>query len=163
MNKLDLVYQKMMEYYRGDAKRIQHFVKVHSLAALIGRLEGLSEDVQQTLEAAAYVHDIGIKPALAKYGKSSGPYQEELGIEPARKMLSECGFNAETVERVGYLVGHHHTYDNIDGADYQILVEADFLVNLFEHGDTPDAARHALEHIFKTVAGKEICKTMFDL
>lgn len=33
-----------------------------------------------------------------------------------------------------YLVGHHHTYKDIDGLDYQILVEADFLVNYFEDG-----------------------------
>ena len=36
------------------------------------------------------------------------------------------GYTEEQIERVKYLVGHHHTYDNIDGLDYQILIEADF-------------------------------------
>ena len=35
-------------------------------------------------------------------------------------------------ERVQYLIGRHHTYNDIDGIDYQILVEADFLVNMYE-------------------------------
>ena len=33
----------MVAYDRGDAKRIQHFLKVHDLAAVIGTLEGLDE------------------------------------------------------------------------------------------------------------------------
>ena len=50
----------------------------------------------------------------------------------ARQMLTEIGYPQEVVDRVCYLVGHHHTYLDMDGMDYQILVEADFLVNLFE-------------------------------
>ncbi len=53
----------MVDYYAGDPKRIQHFLKVHSFAKLIGMQEGLDGTVLQTLEAAAVVHDIGIKPA----------------------------------------------------------------------------------------------------
>jgi len=40
MNQLDRLYLKMVEYYSSDARRIQHFVKVHSFARLIGREEG---------------------------------------------------------------------------------------------------------------------------
>ena len=36
------------------------------------------------------------------------------------------------VERISWLVAHHHTYTNIDGPDHQILLEADFLVNAGE-------------------------------
>ena len=43
--------------------------------------------------------------------------------------FKETGFRRVT-ERVAYLIGHHHTYDKIEGMDYQILVEADFLVNI---------------------------------
>ena len=38
----------------------------------------------------------------------------------------------QKVERIIWLVTHHHTYTNIDGIDYQILIEADFLVNASE-------------------------------
>ena len=65
--------------------------------------------------------------------------------------------------RVSYLVGHHHTYDQIDGLDYQILVEADFLVNLYEDGVTKEAVMHAYNKIFRTEHGKRICAEMFGI
>ena len=45
--------------------------------------------------------------------------------------------------------------------DYQILVEADFLVNLFEHGSGQEAVQTALDRIFVTETGKALCRTMF--
>ncbi len=45
---------------------------------------------------------------------------------------------AEQIERVSYLVGHHHTLNVIAGMDYQILAEADFIVNAGEIGTLPD-------------------------
>lgn len=38
MTRLDELYLKMVDYYADDPARIQHFVKVHSFAALIGRV-----------------------------------------------------------------------------------------------------------------------------
>ncbi len=38
------------------------------------------------------------------------------------------------LDRVQYLIAHHHTYDNIDGIDYQILVELIFLLILWRKG-----------------------------
>ncbi len=62
----------------------------------------------------------------------------------AAGLLDRLGFDSEVSERVQYLIGHHHTYNNIDGIDYQILVEADFLVNICDDNLTKDAA---LKHI----------------
>ena len=149
--------------YAADPARIQHFIKVHSFAALIARQEGMDAATLEILEAAAYVHDIGIKPAEQTYGSSAGRYQEELGPAPAHAMMLECGFTPAQADRVAYLVGHHHTYTNIDGMDYQILVEADFLVNLYEDSVPKAAAQNALDKIFKTQTGKTICKEMFVL
>ncbi|MCM1181880.1 MAG: HD domain-containing protein [Roseburia sp.] len=160
---LDALCQSMMAYDAGDAARIQHFIKVHSFAGLIGRMEGLPQEQLVILEAAAYVHDIGIKPSEARYGDCSGTHQEELGPAPAREMLGQCGFTQQQTERVAYLVGHHHTYTDIDGADYQILVEADFLVNLHEGNSSADAVRHAYETIFRTESGRDLCRKMFGL
>lgn len=72
----------MITYYAADPARIQHFIKVHSFAALIARQEGMDAATLEILEAAAYVHDIGIKPAEQTYGSSAGRYQEELGPGP---------------------------------------------------------------------------------
>ena len=158
---LNCLYQEMIAYYAGDPSRIQHFAKVHSFARLIGQMEGLDEELQIILEAAAYVHDIGIKPAEALYGECGGKLQEALGPEQAEKMMKKCGFSEPQVERVSYLVGHHHTYTGINGADYQILVEADFLVNLFEESSPMKSIQSVYQKIFKTESGKKICRTMF--
>ena len=160
---LNSLFMEMIHYYKGDANRIQHFVKVHSFAKLIGEAEKLDEETLEILEAAAYVHDIGIKPAEEKYGSCDGKLQEQEGPAAARELLNRLGFEERLVERVCYLVGHHHTYTNIDGMDYQILVEADFLVNLYEDSVPKAAAQNALDKIFKTQTGKTICKEMFVL
>lgn len=105
------------------------------------------------LEAAAYTHDIGIRVAEEKYGRCDGKLQEQEGPIIAQKMLSQLGFENYIVEKICFLIGHHHTYDNIDGLDYQILVEADFLVNLYELMRAI-AIDKAYKHIFKTETGK---------
>ena len=81
----------------------------------------------------------------------------------AKELLGKIGVNEEISKRVQYLIGPHHTYNNIDGLDYQILVEADFLVNLYEDGASKEAVEKAYNKIFKTVAGKKICREMFGI
>ena len=89
--------------------------------------------------------------------------QEKEGPAIAKKLLQELGFAGDISERVQYLIAHHHTYDKIDGMDYQILVEADFLVNIMEDNLSKEAASHAYHTIFKTECGKQICRDMFGL
>ena len=158
---LDDLFFRMIDYFSGDPKRIQHFMKVHSFARLIGMREGLDETSLFILEAAAYTHDIGIRPAEKKYGRCDGKLQEQEGPIIAQKMLSQLGFENYIVERICFLIGHHHTYDNIDGLDYQILVEADFLVNLYEDDAGNRAINKAYKRIFKTETGKKIFRLMF--
>lgn len=158
---LDELYFKMIAFFEGDPKRIQHFIKVHSLARLIGIGENLDAPSLFLLEAAAYTHDCGIRPAEEKYGRSDGKLQEQEGPTVAQQMLLELGFENYMIERICYLIGHHHTYDKIDGMDYQILVEADFLVNLYEEEAGEHAIRKAYENIFCTDTGKQIFRQMF--
>lgn len=155
--------QKMIEYYTGDPKRIQHFIKVHSFARYIGIQENLPEHELFVLECAALVHDIGIKPAEAQFGECGGKLQERLGPPEAEKMLRELGFPAADIERVCYMVGRHHTYDNITGRDLQILIEADFVVNLYEDAASENAVRAAYDRIFRTHAGRELLRTVFNI
>ena len=158
---LDDLFMDMIAYYDGDPKRIQHFTKVHSYARLIGIGEELDDASLFILEAAAYTHDIGIRVAEEKYGRCDGKLQEQEGPIIAQKMLSQLGFENDIVERMCFLIGHHHTYDNIDGLDYQILVEADFLVNLYEDDAGNRAINKAYKRIFKTETGKKIFRLMF--
>lgn len=158
---LDDLTLEMVKFYKLDSKRIQHFLKVHSFAKLIGHKENLDPHTQFITECAALVHDIGIKPAEEKYGSCNGKYQEKEGPAPARALLSSLGFAEADIERICYLVAHHHTYSNIDGLDYQILVEADFLVNFFEDALALPAVHAAYNKIFKTQTGKQLCELSY--
>ena len=44
---------EMIKYDSGDVKRIQHLVKVHDFARIIGIAEGMNEEELFVLEAAA--------------------------------------------------------------------------------------------------------------
>jgi hypothetical protein len=113
------------------------------------------------LEVASVVHDIGIKNSELKYHSTNGKYQEIEGVPETEKLLTRLGFERSVIDRVCYLVGHHHTYDNIVGMDYQILVEADFLVNLFEDGSSMDAVNSVKKKIFKTSSGITLLENIF--
>ena len=65
------------------------------------------------------------------------------------------------IVRVAWLVDHHHTYTDIDDVDHQILVEADFLVNLFENNHPDETQIKVYQYIFNTESRKELFQTMF--
>lgn len=153
----------MINLYKGDPKRIQHFCKVHSYAKLIAEMENVDTNTLFILEVAALVHDIGIHYCEEKHGNCNGKLQEQEGPAIAKKLLADLGFDDSVSDRVQYLIAHHHTYNNIDGIDYQILVEADFLVNIYEDGLSNVAAERAYNSIFQTETGKTICREMFKL
>lgn len=161
MELINLLTMKMIEFNNGDAKRIQHFIKVHRFAHLIAVGEGVDAHTQFIIECAALVHDIGIRPAEEKYGKCDGKLQEQEGPAYARPMLEALGLIDTDIERICFLVGHHHTYNQIEGIDYQILVEADFLVNFYEDHLKDDAIQSAVSHIFKTNTGKKLCALLY--
>lgn len=161
MNSVDRVFKEMISYYAGDVHQINHFVKVYGFAKEIGAMEGLNDTTQEILEIAALTHDIGIKNSKAKYGSSGGNYQQIEGPPEAIRMLESLAINEVVIERVCWLITHHHTYNNIDGVDYQILVEADFLVNIFEGRMPLDSIKSIKEKIFKTKSGLYILNALF--
>ena len=154
----------MIEYNNGDPKRIQHTTKVHAYASMIGRIEGLDEETLFILESAALVHDIGIRASEQKYGHQNGKLQEQEGPAVAREMLTRIGgYSERQIERICWLVGHHHTYHVCEDLDYQILIEADFIVNLYEDNESPHAIRAVRKNIFRTGSGTKMLETMFGI
>ncbi len=153
--------EAMLELYAGDAKRIQHFIKVNAFAQIIARREGVDELTRERISLAAYVHDIGIHESERKYNSSAGKYQEIEGPPLAEKLLIECGADSAQVQRICRIVATHHTYTAIDGIDLQILVEADFIVNCFEDGLSARSAENALKNIFRTDGGKKLLRQNF--
>jgi hypothetical protein len=61
-------------------------------------------------------------------------------------LLEGLGIEAAYIDRVCWLIAHHHTYTNIKEIDYQILVEADFLVNFYEDDMSSDSSKRAGEN-----------------
>ena len=160
---INKLHYEMVKLYSGDANRIQHFCKVHSYAKLIAEMENIDADTLFILEAAALTHDIGIHYCEEKYGNCNGKLQEKEGPDIAKRLLADLNFEENVSERVQYLIAHHHTYDDIDGIDYQILVEADFLVNIYEDGLSAQNIEHAYKNIFRTDSGKKLCREMYNL
>lgn len=161
MDMINSVLNAMISYYVGDTKRINHFLKVYGFAKLIGAMEKLDDDKQEILEMAALTHDIGIKNSEAKYHSSSGNYQQIEGPPEARKMLESLAIDKDVMERVCWLIAHHHTYSHIDSIDYQILVEADFLVNIFEDEMPVSSIKNIREKIFKTESGLSLLNDLY--
>ena len=153
----------MIDYDNGNPKRIQHTTKVHAYASLVGKCEGLDEATQFILESASLVHDIGIRASEKKYGHQNGKLQEKEGPSVARDLLARLGYAEQQIERICWLVGHHHTYHVCEDLDYQILIEADFLVNLYEDCGSVDVVRVVRRNIFRTESGTRMLDTMFGI
>jgi HD domain. len=151
----------MISYDKADPRRIHHFLKVYEFAHIICEGEKVDTMTQQITETAAIVHDIGIHLSEEKYGSSSGEHQEQEGPAEANKMLSDLYYADNIIDRVCWLVGHHHTYTNIQQTDHQILVEADFLVNLYEDFPDGDKRREAADAAYKTIFRTETGKQLF--
>lgn len=158
---IETLKAEMIRFDKGDAKRIQHFLKVHSLSRLIATEENMDAHDLLVLESATLLHDIGIHPAEEKYGSCNGKLQEQEGPAPAREILTRLDYKEEDIERICYMIAHHHTYTGINTAELQILIESDFLVNLFEDGSSADTIRNVEKNIFRTESGKRLLEEMF--
>ncbi len=155
------VIRAMVGYFQDDVRRINHALKVYGFAHALVGLEGLSARERLAVDLAAVLHDIGIKEAERKYNSSAGKYQEIEGPPIAKGIMDECRVETEIADRVCYLIGNHHSYHKIDGPDFQVLVEADFLVNIYEDEMSTNAIASIRNKYFKTAGGIKLIETMY--
>lgn len=156
----------LLEMFRcnsGDQKRIEHSLKVFGYAQLLGRMEELSVEDQFVLELTAILHDIGIHVSEAKYGYCDGHLQEVEGPPVAKAILEKLSVAPNIIERVCYIISKHHTFPAIDGLDFQLLVEADFLVNAVEDAVSPDGVQKFVRLNFKSESGRKTISSLFGL
>lgn len=147
--------------YDPDGPNIHHLMAVHGYSRLIAQMEGVDEHTLFITEVSAYLHDIGVKISKEKYGNSNPNHQEEEGPAIARQLLAPYNLPVADVERICFIIGHHHTYKAIDGIDFQILVEADYIVNLMEGYCKKDSLAQMQKNVFKTKSGLFILDQMF--
>ena len=58
-------------------------------------------------------------------------------------------------------MGHHHTITDVDGIDYRILLEADYLVNAAESNYSRENIGNALSSFFRTESGSALLKDIY--
>lgn len=153
--------EEMITYFGSDARRINHAIKVYGFSEAIAAAEHISVQDSITLSLAAVFHDIGIVEAERKHSSTAGRFQEMEGPLVARPILEGMGIEPAVTERVCYLIGNHHSYQKIDGVDFQILVEADFLVNIFEDDMDREAAMSVRDKYFRTTTGIKLLECMY--
>lgn len=155
------ITEKMIGFYEGSTHDIEHFLKVTAYAKLIGTLENLDEKTFTTLKIAAIVHDISCPLCREKYGSAYGNRQEEESETLLRTFFEEFNLDTDMLERVIYLVCHHHTTTGVDGIDYQILLEADFLVNASESKIDRTTIQNFYDRVVKTDSGKRLFESIY--
>lgn len=138
---------KMKTYYHGDTVKVQHFVRVYTLAKTIGELEKLSEEEQENLELAAVVHNVeGDEP-----------------IPTVRDILNSCGVEPDTAMRVCHIVENQSNYEHIGSLDHQIFIEAKKIVEFKELNTPSDEIVRFAEERFITNYGKMFLKRAFNI
>ncbi|WP_010244343.1 HD domain-containing protein [Acetivibrio cellulolyticus] len=157
------VLNKMIYYFGDDVKRINHALKVYGYAKAISGNEQISDKHRVVVELAAILHDIGIKEAERKYNSSAGKYQEMEGPAIAVELIPSDEIEETIIKRVCHLIGNHHSYQKIDGMDFQILVEADFLVNIEEEKLETEVIKSIKEKYFKTSTGQKILESLYGI
>ncbi|MDP4093205.1 MAG: HD domain-containing protein [Bacillota bacterium] len=157
------IIERMVSYFGEDRKRINHALKVYGFSKAILGGEELAEKTVLVVELAAVLHDIGIKEAERKYNSSEARYQEEEGPAIAQAIMAEAGVEESIMGRVCHIIGNHHSYGKIDSIEFQIVVEADFIVNIFEDNMDPNAVKTIKDKYFKTQVGKSIIKSMYSI
>jgi HD superfamily phosphodiesterase len=161
MRMVNQAIDKMISYLGSDARRINHALKVYGFAVNISGMEGVLEKDNLVISLAAVLHDIGIHEAERKYNSSSGKYQELEGPPIAKGILKNIGVPNDIINRVCFLIGNHHSYQNIDGLDFQILIEVDFLVNIFEDNMSKDSILSIRDKYFKTGNGIKLINSIY--
>ena len=155
------IVEKMIGLSDGNVEDINHFMKVWAYARTIGKKEWVEMRSQYILEAAAVIHDIACPLCREKYGNADGKHQEAESEPLVRAFFAGTDVNAEVIDRIVYLVTHHHSPDAVDGLDYQILIEADYLVNADESHFFGHNIKNMYDKIFKTETGKFLLRSMY--
>lgn len=166
-DKVAKAVSKMVTFYERESQvvvhDVNHFMKVWGFARTIGIMEGLDPVAQETLELAAVAHDIACPLCRRKYGQADGRHQELEGEELTRQFYEEFHLPEEQLERICYIVAHHHSFSGVQGLDYQIMLEADFLVNAGESEVSLDGILNFREKVFRTGTGIRLLNQMYGL
>jgi len=151
---------EMKKYFGTDFKRTNHAIKVAKYAEQILKMEGGNPLV---VMGAAYLHDIGIHEAERKYGSHSGHYQEMEGPGIAKEILERLNIQEGIIDEICDIIGHHHSPGGEETLNFQVLYEADWLVNIEEEGISKDRKKveELIDKVFRTVTGRQLAEKLY--
>jgi len=158
---INKIINRMMEFNKTDARRINHALKVYAFAHNIAVNEGLTDTF--VLDVSAVLHDIGITVCEKKYNSAAGIYQELEGVRIARMLLADLDIDDDKLERILFYIGNHHTYSASNNIEFQIMIEADLIVNAYEAKLDEYKIQEIKDNTFRTKAGKALIETVFGL
>ncbi len=147
MSEMSALISLLIQHNTGNPEKVNHILKVCSLARAIAIEEGLSDDKILTIEVAAAVCDI------ADTGAESAQVSDML--------LLNLGYERSFIEKVHNLIVKNASYEDIQGIEYQILAEANFLVKAFEKRLDKESIVEVLNTVFKTKCGKQYLCDMY--
>ncbi len=151
----------MIAFYHGDQHDVNHFLKVFAYAQTIAEGENMEANARQILEWTAIVHDIACPLCREKYGSAIGKKQEEESPALLNEFFKNTDMKNEDLEKITWLVAHHHTYTDVTTQEHRILLEADFLVNAGEGGASRTAIENMRENVFRTQTGIRLLDKMY--
>lgn len=162
MNKQTYI-SELRRHFDTDERRINHALKVLNFAEQIMHGEMVDDSLRRIVTITAILHDVGIKAAEQKYGSSAGPYQEQEGPAIAEAIMRRLNESKDVIARVSYIIGGHHTPAKNNGLDFQIIWEADLMVNIEEDNLTGDKAKLAaiVAKNFRTKTGRQLAEQTY--
>lgn len=155
------IEKDMKNYFGLDLKRITHALEVLSYAKRI--LDEEKGDIKIVIPAAI-LHDIGIKECERKYNATHGHLQEVEGPPIAKKILQENKVDDKLTDEICMIIANHHTKDGLDSINFDIIWDADMLVNLKETAiinKDNSKVTAIIERNFRTQEGKIIAKEVY--
>lgn len=158
MENFDSYWLELEKVFAEDPKMLDHTRRVLDFSQQIVQSLSLTEKEKRVVYLASLLHDVGIVEASKKYGSREGKFQQIEGPPIAQRIMELQGETEDIQQRVLYLVANHHNFSRIDGLDFQILVEADMLVNLAEEKMEKDKLAKFIDDFFHTEEGKRLSK-----
>ena len=107
--------KRMVQYYGKNPTDTHHFMGVYAFSVIIAKGEKVDKETMDIIETAAVIHDIACPLCREKYGDVNGKHQEIESPALVREFLKDFGCSQDFIDRIAFLIGHHHTPDGIDG------------------------------------------------
>jgi len=152
---------EMKKYFGKDLKWVDHTLRVARFSERILKSEGGDPLI---ILCAAYLHDIGIYEAEKKReetGTGCSLQQEIEGVPIARKILERLGVKKEDIEKICDIIGNSQRTQEEGTLNFQVLFEAEWLVNMEEKGFSQKEVQAVIEKSFRTEAGRKLAEELF--